>query len=332
MLSRRALLLSSLATSACGSSLKHFEFDRGLLGDDTDLKVRFMGVCCAYFEYAGIGLLTDPFWSFLRLGRVGFGRIASDPGQIEPYLPALDRTRAVLVGHNHYDHVMDLPYVIDRLHPDAVICGSQTLAHTFAPMKLGRRFEAMNNRAATATEVGEPLFLAGGRLRVLAIRSGHPAQYMGVHLYTKRLTEDRERPPTRVGHYQEGLTLAFLVDWLKDDGSVDERVMIETSSDGAPSGYFPRSVLEQAPVDLGFLAMDTANKKARGEESVLDYIQPRAVLFCHWENFFRPKTLPPKEIVKVDLPKLQAAMPKGGPTRYLFPAWDSDHRFPVSGD
>lgn len=290
-----------------------------------------MGVCCVYFEYAGIGLLTDPFWSFLRLGRVAFGRIESDPGQIEPYLPRLDRTQAVLVGHNHYDHVLDLPYVIDRLHPDAVICGSQTLLHTFAPMNLGRRWEGMNERAATSTHVGEPLLLAGGRLRVLAIRSGHPSQYMGVHLYKKRLKEDRERPPRRVGHYQEGLTLAFLVDWLEEDGSVAARVYIQTSSDGAPSGYFPRSVLDQAPVDLGLVAMDCATSKARGLESVIDYLQPRSVLFCHWENFFRPKTLPPREIVKVDLPKLKAAMPQSGPTSFYFPAWDTDYRFPVSG-
>ena len=329
MLSRRAMLLATLATAACGSPLKRFAFDQGFRADSEGLQVHFMGVCCAYLEFEGIGLLTDPFWSFLPFGRVAFGQLAPDPEQIDPYLPPLGRTHGVVVGHAHYDHVLDLPYVAQRLHPDAVICGSQTLVHTFAPVQIGRSIIGMNQRAASPESVGEPLLLANGRLRILAIRSGHPAQYMGIHLYRKQLTQDRKTPPTRVGHYQEGLTLAYLVDWLAEDGSVAARVYIQTSSDGAPSGYFPRSILDERPVDIGFLAMDCANKKARGQPTIIDFLQPSAVLFCHWENFFRPKTLPPREIVKVNLPKLKKAMPTSGPTRYFFPAWDTTYQFPL---
>jgi L-ascorbate metabolism protein UlaG (beta-lactamase superfamily) len=331
MLTRRALLMSSLAATACGSSLKHFEFDRGTVGDETGLKAHFMGVCCFYIEFGGIGLMTDPFWSHLSLRRVAFGRIGPDPRQIDPYLPSLGNCHAVLVGHNHYDHVMDLPYVIDKLHPEALIGGSRTLVHTFAPMRLGREWHALNDRAASVDQVGAPLMAAGGRLRILAIRSGHPAQYLGFHLFRKQLSEERSSPPTRVGHYQEGLTLAYLVDWLNEEGSVAARVYIQTSSRGDPDGFFPASVLEQAPVDLAVLAMDCANKKAKGETNIIDFIQPKAVIFCHWEDFFRPKTKPPREIVKVNLPKVKAAMPVNSNTQYYFPYWDSEYRFKVPG-
>ena len=78
-----------------------------------------------------VGVLTDPFWSYFSLGHVAFGRIGPDPKQIEPHLPDLSHVQGVLVGHAHYDHVMDLPYVIDRLHSNASIVGSRTLKRIF---------------------------------------------------------------------------------------------------------------------------------------------------------------------------------------------------------
>lgn len=289
--------------------------------------VRFIGVGCFLVQYSGIGILTDPYWSHLPLGKVAFGTIAPDPKQIEPHLPRLDQVHAVLVGHGHYDHVLDLPYIVSQLHAEAAIVGSQTVKHTFAPMHLPRTWSVMNDRAATPDHAGAPLWLADRRVRIHAIRSEHPQQYMGFHLFKRALTQDRTEPPTRVRHYQEGMTFAYLVDWMTASGDVDKRVYIQTSSTGYPAGFFPKSLLAEHPVDVALLPMDCANLKMKGRSTIIEFLNAKRVVFCHWEDFFRPKTKPPHEIVKVNLPKLRESIHFRDRQRYFFPIWDSEYHF-----
>ena len=64
-----------------------------------------------------------------------------------------------------------------------------------------------------------------------------------------------------------------------------------------------------------------ANLRAKGRDNILDRLEPRAVVFCHWEDFFRPKTRPPREIVKVNLDKLREANPSTPERAIYFPSW-----------
>lgn len=297
-------------------------------GSSSDLVIEWTGVGAFWMAHDGVSVLTDPFWSHYPLGRVVFGTLPPDPEQIDPWLPPLDEVRAVLVGHGHYDHVSDLPYVAPRLHPDAVVLASQTVAHTFAPAELPRPIVPVNADRASETEAGRWVSIAEGRARVLPIASGHPAQYGPIHLYTQHLTEDRRTPPTRVGHFQEGATLAFLVDFMDEQGGIAHRVYIETSSVGLPAGAVPPAILDAHPVDVALVAMDIANLEARGETTILDLLNPPTVIFCHWEDFFRPKDRPPREIHKVDLRRLREALPDTETRRMVFPEWGARYVFP----
>lgn len=292
------------------------------------LTVQWTGVGAFWLHHDGVAVLTDPFWSNYSLGRVLVGTLPSDPAQIDPWLPPLDEVQAVLVGHGHYDHVSDLPYVAPRLHPNAVVLASQTVGHTFAAVDLGRPIVPVNDARASATHPGRWFSVADGRARVLPIQSGHPAQYGPIHLYTRRLTQDRQKPPTRVGHFQEGETLAFLVDFMDETDAIVHRVYIETSSVGLPAGAVPDAVLSEHPVDVALVAMDIANLEARGEETILDVLGAPTVIFCHWDDFFRPKDRPPREIHKVDLRRLREQLPDREARRYIFPEWGARYVFP----
>jgi hypothetical protein len=169
-------------------------------------------------------------------------------------------------------------------------------------------------------------------MRILPIRSNHPTQYLFLHLFTEKLSEDRKTPPTRASDYQEGITIAYLVDFLHPQTKeIQSRVYIQTSSTGYPAGYFPASVLEEKSVDVAILAMDCANIKAAGtEKSIVDFLSPSSVMFCHWEDFFRSKNKEPKEIVRVNLAKLKESLPSTAERRYIFPYWDRKYIFPIS--
>ena len=128
LISRRHFLISSLGcTTACASSLQNFPFDQQVQRNRLGLQIQFYGVGCFRISYNGFDVLSDPFFSYLPFSQVAFGKIQSDPKQVDPYLPQLQNVKMVVVGHNHYDHNLDLAYIAPHLDSQAVIAGSKTL-------------------------------------------------------------------------------------------------------------------------------------------------------------------------------------------------------------
>jgi L-ascorbate metabolism protein UlaG (beta-lactamase superfamily) len=330
-LSRRAFVGGLISSTACGRSLKHFPFDHSDPPSE-GVEITYFSVGCMRIRFQGRTLLTDPFFSHIPFSRVAFGKTISDPKQYTPYLKEVRDVDAVLVGHSHYDHVLDLSAIAPHLAPNAQIFGSQTLNHTYAASKLPRPIVPVNEMLATEKENGTWIPIPEQNMRILPIRSNHPTQYLFLHLFTEKLNEDRRTPPIRASDYQEGITIAYLVDFLHPQTQeVQCRVYIQTSSTGYPAGYFPPSILEEKSVDVAVLAMDCANIKAAGtEQSIIDFLSPSSIVFCHWEDFFRTKDKEPKEIVRVNLAKLKESLPSTPNRRYVFPYWDRSYIFSVS--
>lgn len=324
---RRSALagLGSLVGCA-GLPRPNFPFDRGTDArpGPEDLIVRYYSVGCCLIQRGDVGVLSDPFFSHLPLGRIVHGDTLPDPPQVDPYLAELRDVHAVVIGHGHYDHVLDLPYVADSLHPDARVLANATVAHTFAPNRLPRPTVVVNPLAASGASAGTRVTTADGRLSILPIRSGHPDNIPGIHLFQDRLDRDRSAPPTKVDEYQEGETFAYLLDFRDEPGGpVRKRAYIQTSSRGLPDGLFPVHVRNEAPVDVALLAMDCARAEAAGDASIQGFLSPREVVFVHWEDFFRPKQDPPVEGAKNNLPLLRRTLPDA----YRFPYWDSTFLF-----
>ena len=323
LISRRHFLLSSLAyTTSCASSLQNFPFDRQGQFRNLGLQIQFYGVGCFRISFDGQDILSDPFFSYLPFPKVAFGKIQSDPKQVDPYLPQLKNVQTVIVGHNHYDHNLDLAYVTPHLHSNAIILGSKTLKHTFAPLELKRPIVDINANVAGHKEMGEWWYHPNRRVRILPILSKHPNQYLFFHLFTRSLKQDRIAEPQKVFHYQEGLTFAFLIDFIGDN-RIQRRVYIQTTSTGFPMGSFPKTILKKHPIDVALLSMDSANIAMKNKYSILDFLDSNITFFCHYENFFRPKDEEPKEIVKVNLQKSRDFFKNTNDKTYYFPAFDA---------
>src|SRR5438105_5973907 len=88
---------------------------------DQVIAVSFLGVAGLLIEHQHHVLLTAPFFSAPSFGQVrprvtrllrSTPRIAPDTNAIEKLLPrSADRATTILVGHGHYDHLMDVPYI-----------------------------------------------------------------------------------------------------------------------------------------------------------------------------------------------------------------------------
>ena len=325
-LSRRSLLAGGLALTGCGASLRHFPFDTSkTISSHLGLEVIFYSVCCVQIRSAAGSVLCDPFFTHLPFHQVAFGTCLPDMSAITPFISEFSDIRATLVGHNHYDHNMALPAVDPYLAPDAVHLGSKTMAHTFAPNALDHPLVALNPKVATPQDEGTWWVHPSGDFRVLPILSGHPSQYLFIHLFTKELTTDRKKPPRKAAHYQEGMTLAFLLDFL-DGSDIKQRIYIQSSSTGYPAGFFPETILVEKAVDVAILAMDSANIHMKTGQSILSLIKPPVVFWTHFEDFFRAKDKTPREIVKVNLPKTKSFFADFSNHQSLFSAYHQRYR------
>ena len=318
----RRKFLSSLLLGGCTPTLQKSSFDHGTPFLENHLRIKYYSVGCFLVTYKGLSFLSDPFWSHPSFWTVTFGKTVPNPKMVQPYLSELSSVRAVLVSHTHYDHVLDLPLLNSYLAEDAQIIGSNTLIHTFATTSIDYPFVSVNDTQSTATEKGYFIYLAQKRIRILPIKSSHPPHVGKIHLYNKKLDEDRKKPPYRSWDYQEGITLAFLIDFMDEHHNIKKRVYLQTSTQGYPSGTFPSSIRAEHPIDVALLGIDCATIKYENKPSIIDFLRPKNVIFCHWEDFFRRKDQPPKPKIKADIPTLQQYFSQQQSSRFLFPYWD----------
>ena len=76
------------------------------------LSLRWLGTAGFVLSYEGITVLIDPYVTRLSLGDLLRGRVVHSSGEaLSRWVPAAD---AVLVGHTHFDHALDVPVIAGR--------------------------------------------------------------------------------------------------------------------------------------------------------------------------------------------------------------------------
>lgn len=326
----RHIFLYFLCFFALWQSAKAQSIDNGGASKSEDiLHIQYFSVGCFKLSLGETAVLTDPFWSHLSIGQILRGDLYPDSAQIEDYVPDVNDIDAVLVSHGHYDHIIDLPYIAPRLSKQATVLGSETSKHILAPYKLEQPVLGVNSKAASVDAEGEWIYLDQNRLRILPVRGHHPNHFAFIHLWGDSLTEPLSEFPHRGKDFQEGLVLAWLIDFLGEDGSIRFRVFFQSSVTEYPYGYFPKTILEQHPVDVAMLGMGFADLELKGKPNVISYLHPKTLIFCHWENFFKPKSTPPKRKLLRKITHKIEQLEENGPSgiQYILPDWDGIYQF-----
>ena len=93
------------------------------------LTVRFFGVSTLLLDDGHDQILIDGFFSRPSLWQVLSRPIQSDRLLLEQLVQRheLSRTQAILVTHSHYDHVLDVPALLEILPKTAVVGSPSTL-------------------------------------------------------------------------------------------------------------------------------------------------------------------------------------------------------------
>ena len=274
--------------------------DTAASSTELPLELVSLGVGGVAMRHGDTIVLTAPLFSNPSLLDVTLGEVASDPALVDAFLDPSDveDAAAVLVGHAHYDHLMDLPRVRELAGGPPVYANlSASLLlpdEGIVPVNVGdlvdRRMcdEVDPCTGLPAGQAGQ--WIGGEGFRLRALCSTHPAQFLGiVHFGEGCVDEAWSSPPTRAEDWREGATLAWLVDFLDDEGRIAHRVYYQDAPTNAPEGLIHPSLLEERRVDLAVLNVGSWEVVADHPGQTLANVDPRYLLGVHWEDFFQPQ-------------------------------------------
>jgi hypothetical protein len=289
---------------------------------EEEITIQYLGVGGWLMRMGGTALLTAPFFSNPGFLEAGLWRIEADTVAIERYLPYVEDVSAILVGHAHYDHLMDVPYILRRRAPEAILYGSRTAVNILHgdPDLDPDRLVMVEGIAGSRETPGEWVYLERRRVRFMALRSDHAPHFLQIELYEGEVVEPAEVLPHSAAGWKRGLPLAYLIDFLSPEGEVLYRIHYQDSASAPPRGFPPES-LDGIPTDLAILCPPGYQEVLGYPEEILEELSPRHVLLGHWEDFFTPRSEPLRGVRGTDfdrfIERMEAVLQEG--TRWGIP-------------
>jgi hypothetical protein len=275
--------------------------------------VTYLGVAGFLIRHNGGALLTGPLFSnpsldsvapvrFWRL-RAAAPTVGPDSTLIERLLPReADDARMILVGHGHYDHALDVPYIALNRATRARIYSGPSVRHMFMGDPRLRadstRLVAMQgDSVATVDRAGAWFYSDDSSYRAMPLRADHAPTFnvfgWGVLFADGIVPRNLDRLPAKALDWKLGEPLAFIIDVLaRRDTAPVFRIYFQDAPNTAPLGFPPRT-LGGRGIDLAILCVATArNVSPPSPDSLLRVLRPKFVIAGHWESFFRPQTMP----------------------------------------
>ena len=282
--------------------------------DSDQVEITYLGVSGFLIAYRGHVLLTAPLFSNPSIGDVGPARsypfwraptIRPDTQLIERLLPpAANGASMILVGHSHYDHLLDVPYIATHRATSAVIYGTPTMRHILQgdPRLRAAGDERVRQispeHLGSATRAGTWYYDRDSAFRIMALVADHAPTFRAVGVtvtFAKgSLDHDLDTLPRTAEAWRLGETYTYLIDVLKR-GSEEPlfRIYYQDAPNTAPKGFPPPRGMIGRPVDLALLCLPTSrNVRPAAPDSLLSVLRPRDVVASHWESFFRPQIFP----------------------------------------
>ena len=348
------MVIASIATGlvACSAPASTAELDAAApspvdtapVVDTTPLRIEALGVSGFVLQRGPDMLLTAPL--FTRQSAIGVGLnlpLDADTAAIDAGLStvSLASLRAVISGHAHYDHFIDVPHILSRA-PNATAYTNLSGRHMLAalapdrpgcanvaagPMLPRSRVVAVDDTLASyvdytncptlapagAALAGRWLDVPGSSIRLMPICSMHPAQVGPYHFGEGSVDADQCELPGAASGWLEGLTVGFVIDFLDAERQPAFRVFYQDAPTDAPSGHVPAAILADKQVDVALLCVGSTDSVENHPGAIVGNLTPRYALSGHWENFFDDLGAMPRPIPLLDLSgylaRAEAALP-----------------------
>lgn len=217
------------------------------------------------------------------------GRITRRLASMPMVQRRLARVGPVLAEHGHYDHLMDLPPLMQRM-PGARVYGSGTVANLLAgdPALLGRTERVDTLAAVDTTTPGRWVDLAPWRFK--AIDWEHARNFPGVSYSPGEVKTPANGMPRTAAGWKRGRVLAYALDLVAADSSTACRVFVHSAAASVQVVRRASDLLRhEAPARATLTIVSAANydRVSGYPDTLLRRLTPRHVVLGHWEEFFR---------------------------------------------
>ncbi|MCC6643987.1 MAG: MBL fold metallo-hydrolase [Polyangiaceae bacterium] len=269
-----------------------------LRGAATGVRVRWLGTAGHVLEGARTTLLIDPFVSRPSPLRVLLAPLESDPAAIARHVPS--RVDGVLVGHSHFDHLLDAPAI--ALRAGAKLVGSRTTsAFGRAAGLTEAQLVEVPPEGATA-EIGDA--------RVTFVPSLHARLALGRVPFAGEVASP-PRLPARAHRYRMGGAFGLLVELdgvrIYHNGSAD---LVDAEVAGLRA-------------DVALVGLAGRRATARYLPRLLGALTPSVVVPTHHDSFFAPLEAGARLLPGVDFGGFLSDVAELAPgARVLAPGYD----------
>jgi L-ascorbate metabolism protein UlaG (beta-lactamase superfamily) len=238
------------------------------------LRVRWLGVAGFSIASGGAVLLHDPYFSRPGLLRTLFGRYRPDPEVLEPLLapdgpaPELAAARWVLIGHSHFDHLGDAPWLAARV--GAVLAGSGTTVN----LAQGYGLDAAQGRRLEPGDVW-----SAGPFEIRVIESRHARVLLG-----RVPMEGRVEAPAEGPVHAFSFPLGDARGYLVSDAASGARIFLLSSAAVHPPAL--EALRAEPRIDLLLPAIQ--GRDPDFARRLVENLRPRWVVPHHFDDFFTP--------------------------------------------
>ncbi len=125
--------------------------------------------------------ITNP--SLLKI--VSMTRSKTNEALVDKLLPPVEEGEMILVGHTHYDHLLDVPYIMKNHAKKAVVYGSETMERIMAPATDKSRIVTVDKYATKGRVPGQWVYNQDRTIRFVAIEIEHAPHFAGVKFLPK---------------------------------------------------------------------------------------------------------------------------------------------------
>ena len=252
------------------------------------LGLRWLGTAAFALTAGKTTLLIDPFVSRPGLLKVAFSRLEPAREEIDRYVPRADY---VVVGHSHYDHLMDVPVIARR--DGAVVIGSESTAHVLrAAGHPEDRLRVLGPDGGT---------VEAGDFRVTLVRSRHGRIAFGREPYPGPIPPGAFPLPGKTKDFRMGDVYGLLV----------EAAGISLYHTG--SAELVEEAVPNCAVDVLIPGVAGAKNRPGYVERLVAMLRPKAIVPTHYDAFFQPLAAGLKTMFAADLPAFFAELERHAP-------------------
>jgi hypothetical protein len=299
------------------------------------MQFTYLGVAGFIIRSGNDAILTAPSFTHPRLWSVvmPFWPIHSDTATIDHELhrflgsdlTELAGVQAILVGHSHYDHLMDVPYISRHYLPGATIYGTLTTKRILlgdASMRLRASvidsLSPTDSVIGTAWRVGRWTYLPDRRMRFMPLQSSHAPNWWFVTIARCHTKLDRASLPRTAWGWCLGEPVSYIIDLLDTAGRPTFRIFYQDAATKPLDVVLPPFVGDdQRPVDVAIVCAGNFKKVEDYPSLLLALLRPKMVIVAHWEDFFHKQGDMPTPLRLTDTEALAGRLDQLGSGRWM---------------